>query len=76
MPTTQPSHADDRTNVGRELPGPLVLCADDYAVHAPASAGILELARRQRLSATSVMVLSPRWAEDAAPCANCVIRSM
>ena len=67
MPTNQPAHSDDRTDAGRELPGPLVLCADDYAVHAPASAGILELARRQRLSATSVMVLSPRWAEDAAP---------
>lgn len=46
---------------------PLVLCADDYAVHASASVGILALARRARLSATSVMVLSARWPEDAAP---------
>ena len=45
----------------------LVLCADDYAVHAPASRGIVALARQGRLSATSAMVLSPRWAEDAAP---------
>lgn len=45
----------------------LVLCADDYAVHAPASQGIVQLARVGRISATSVMVLSPRWAADAAP---------
>lgn len=44
---------------------PLLLCADDYAVHAPASAGILALARQGRLSATSAMVLSPRWPQDA-----------
>jgi predicted glycoside hydrolase/deacetylase ChbG (UPF0249 family) len=44
-----------------------VLCADDYAVHAPASTGILALARQRRLSATSVMVLSPRWPVDVSP---------
>jgi len=44
----------------------LVLCADDYAVHEEASRGIAELAQAGRLSATSVMVLSPRWATDAA----------
>lgn len=48
-------------------PRRIVLCADDFAVHAAASRGIVALARRQRLSATSVMVLSPRWREDAAP---------
>jgi predicted glycoside hydrolase/deacetylase ChbG (UPF0249 family) len=50
-------------------PGPLkrlVLCADDFAVHAPASRGIARLAAMGRLSATSVMVLSPRWGQDAA----------
>ena len=67
MPTPESPRSDDRTDAGRSRPGSLVLCADDYAVHAPASAGIVELARRQRLSATSVMVLSPRWATDAAP---------
>jgi predicted glycoside hydrolase/deacetylase ChbG (UPF0249 family) len=67
MPTVEPPRSADRTDVDRALPRPLVLCADDFAVHAPASAGIVELARRQRLSATSVMTLSPRWAGDAAP---------
>lgn len=45
----------------------LVLCADDYALDEGVSAGILSLARLGRLSATSVMVLSPRWAQDVAP---------
>lgn len=43
----------------------LVLCADDYAVHEGASRGIVRLAQQARLSATSVMALSPRWCEDA-----------
>ena len=45
---------------------PLVLCADDFAVHAGASQGIVQLARQGRLSATSAMVLSPRWPQDVA----------
>mgnify|MGYP001556410190 CR=1 FL=1 len=45
---------------------PLVLCADDFALHAGASQGIAQLARQGRLSATSAMVLSPRWPRDAA----------
>lgn len=45
---------------------PLVLCADDYALHGAASRGIVALATRGRLSATSAMTLSPRWADDAA----------
>lgn len=44
----------------------LILCADDFAIHAAASEGIAALARAGRLSATSAMVLSPRWADDAA----------
>ena len=44
----------------------LILCADDFAVHASASQGIAQLAAQGRLSATSAMVLSPRWAQDAA----------
>lgn len=43
-----------------------ILCADDFAVHEAASRGIAALASIGRLSATSVMVLSPRWARDAA----------
>ena len=45
----------------------VVLCADDYAMNESVSAGILHLARAQRLSATSAMVLSPRWSVDVAP---------
>ena len=44
----------------------VVLCADDYALNAPVSQGIVALAVLGRLSATSVMSLSPRWMEDAA----------
>ncbi len=45
---------------------PLVLCADDYAQSAGISQAIQALAQAGRLSATSAMVLSPRWPEDAA----------
>ncbi|MEY4755436.1 MAG: hypothetical protein RJA34_334 [Pseudomonadota bacterium] len=44
----------------------LVLCADDFAVHDNASIGIAKLATLGRLSATSAMVLSPRWPTDVA----------
>jgi predicted glycoside hydrolase/deacetylase ChbG (UPF0249 family) len=44
----------------------VVLCADDYALNAPTSQGIVALAMLGRLSATSVMSLSPRWREDVA----------
>lgn len=44
----------------------VVLCADDYALNAPVSQGIVALAVLGRISATSVMVCSPRWREDAA----------
>lgn len=43
----------------------VVVCADDYALNAPTSQGIVALAVLGRLTATSVMSLSPRWAEDA-----------
>ena len=42
----------------------VIVCADDFAVHAAASLGIAALARASRISATSVMVLSPRWPQD------------
>jgi propionyl-CoA carboxylase alpha chain len=41
----------------------VVLCADDFAISAPVSQAIVQLAQTQRLSATSAMVLSPRAAE-------------
>jgi predicted glycoside hydrolase/deacetylase ChbG (UPF0249 family) len=44
----------------------VVVCADDYALNAPTSQGIVALSVLGRISATSVMSLSPRWAEDAA----------
>jgi len=44
----------------------VVVCADDYALNAPVSHGIVALSVLGRLSATSVMSLSPRWAEDVA----------
>lgn len=43
----------------------VVLCADDYALNGSVSQGIVNLARAQRLSATSVMTLSTRWSQDA-----------
>ena len=44
----------------------VVVCADDYALNAPVSQGIVALTVLGRLSATSVMSLSPRWGEDVA----------
>ena len=40
---------------------PIILCADDYALTPGISRGIRELARAGRLSATSVMTVSPYW---------------
>ena len=44
----------------------VIVCADDFAVHEPASHGIAMLAAMGRLSATSVMLPSPRRADDVA----------
>ena len=44
----------------------LIVCADDFAVNEAASLGIAALASAGRISATSAMVLSPRWTKDAA----------
>ena len=63
-----PAHRIDVTD---RVTRSVVVCADDYAVHASATAGILALAHARRVSATSVMVLSPRWAADAAPLREC-----
>ena len=43
----------------------LIVCADDFAQSAPVSEAILHLIRQGRLTATSVMALSPRWPQDA-----------
>lgn len=44
----------------------VIVCADDFGVNQSASIGIAKLALMGRLSATSAMVLSPRWAQDVA----------
>ena len=56
----------DMTAPAAQTQKQLILCADDFAVHASASQGIAQLAAQGRLSATSAMVLSPRWAQDVA----------
>lgn len=47
-------------------PKGVTLCADDFCVNASASLGIAKLAGLGRISATSAMVLSARWAQDVA----------
>jgi chitin disaccharide deacetylase len=42
-----------------------LLCADDFAYNAACSDAIARLALARKIDATSAMVLSPRWAEDA-----------
>jgi predicted glycoside hydrolase/deacetylase ChbG (UPF0249 family) len=57
---------------GRQVK-PLVLCADDYALSPGVSRGILELAERGRVSATSAMTNMPAWprlAPDLRPLAE------
>lgn len=44
---------------------PLIICADDFAQSPAIDAGIIQLILQNRLSATSCMVLSPRWTEAA-----------
>lgn len=44
---------------------PLIISADDYAQSPAIDAGILALIQQQRLTATSCLTLSPRWAEAA-----------
>lgn len=43
----------------------VVVCADDYGMSDGVSSAVLHLASQGCLSATSAMVLSPRWREDA-----------
>ncbi len=42
-----------------------LLCADDFAYNAACSDAIARLALARKIDATSAMVLSPRWAQDA-----------
>jgi chitin disaccharide deacetylase len=53
-------------NLTEKIAKRVVLCADDFAFTASASQGIVSLIELGRLSATSAMTLSPRWANDAA----------
>ena len=61
--------ADDRpTSIATTSPseprarGPIILCADDFAISEGVSAGIEALADERRLSATSALVTLPTWA--------------
>ena len=47
-------------------PKPVIVCADDFAFSQAVSQGIVQLARLGRISATSALVLSPRWGADVA----------
>ena len=47
-------------------PKPVIVCADDFAFSQAVSRGIAQLAGQGRVSATSAMVLSARWAADVA----------
>lgn len=45
------------------LPHAVILCADDYAMHPAVDEAVVQLTLAGRLSATSCMTTSPRWAE-------------
>ena len=47
-------------------PKPVIVCADDFALSAAVSRAIVQLAAQGRISATSALVLSPRWPADVA----------
>jgi len=61
MAEGEPVSAGEGGNATRGV----IVCADDFAVNASASMAIDKLAHLGRISATSAMVLSPRWAQDA-----------
>lgn len=44
----------------------VIFCADDYAIHPYADEAIISLIVQGRLTATSCLVLSPRWKQAAA----------
>lgn len=47
------------------IPKAVIVCADDFAFSQGVSQAIAQLAGSGRISATSAMVLSPRWLQDA-----------
>jgi chitin disaccharide deacetylase len=59
-----PSQSAQADAVPHDAKG-LILCADDFAASEAISHGIAALAQQRRISATSVLVLSPRWPQDA-----------
>jgi chitin disaccharide deacetylase len=67
-PTTDCSHtsrASARAGTATHGAKRLIVCADDFAASEVISQGIAALAQQRRISATSAMVLSPRWPQDA-----------
>lgn len=44
---------------------PLVVCADDFAIHSEATEAIIHLIAKGRITATSAMTWSPWWPEHA-----------
>jgi predicted glycoside hydrolase/deacetylase ChbG (UPF0249 family) len=51
------------------VPGKLVVCADDYALTPGVSRAIRELIAAGRISATSVMTVCPYWPDEGPPLA-------
>ncbi|RYZ57577.1 MAG: ChbG/HpnK family deacetylase, partial [Proteobacteria bacterium] len=49
-----------------EVTIPILLCADDFGYADAVDAGIVDLIERGRLTATSCLVASPRWAAASA----------
>ena len=43
----------------------LILCADDFGQSEAIDLAIIDLIKKDRLSAASCMTLSPRWVESA-----------
>ena len=44
---------------------PVVICADDFALNEAVSAGTIELVKANKITATSVLSLSPHWTSHA-----------
>lgn len=51
---------------GGDVTRGLIVCADDFAFNTSVSMAIARLAHLGRISATSAMVLAPRWGQDVA----------
>ena len=69
----RPTGQDENTDgaIANVVPGSnVILCADDFGLTPAVSRGIAELAKAQRLSATSAIVTMPDWLEQAAALAG------